>query len=1609
MSLDTKSVHSHQTASTVGNHAPESAGHEENALDLAERYKLVDSVILKYEFDIRNLNIPRKLLYDDYVCNTPAKAVDLRNWPVNEDLFREISMINKTKTEVLRIDNAFGVSIHHLMYLKGMKFSVVTMANTIQIDVKASHLIASFSRLTELDLSGNKVDEHSISVLSQSCSLLKRLTLRKTIGLNDFAMQQIAAWIQRFRKLGKLDFGGSNDFSDEGALAVITAGPNILNSLTLTGCKSISSLAIAALRSKMSGLEVLEISAMPFSSTAFEWIGEGCRNLRVLNVSLNPEFNDRALIAIARKCHLLEHLDISFNAEVTDGGISSFFEFHEGRLKILDISGCLLLGGLATIAISTKSEELLEIKLNGLSLVTIQGLQQLWNRSVKLQRFEMMIVLKNVVMHRKSMTPHISDDILRYCKYSSLMAIRLSGAFLITDTGVCALISKCKNLQELDVSNCCGVTDKMLIHLSTLGVRTARTKNNNNNNNNENKMASSTQKDNGDERSARTAILSINISGCNKVTNIGIKQLCKGCPQLRELVVNGCYKLSDEGMAYISTLKFLETLGIRNCDTVTDASVKLIGKKCIHLKSFEMSSLDLVSIDAIKYIAQNCPKLQSFTCNSCDFTASKFAEVVNKYSPLCEAALGRRKLVKRNPLIFEYNKYVVSMREKSKKTLILQKFFRVLVGFSRMFAYRKQRKGAIVTIGKKLKEFKEWRRLEVRVRQRRILNNVASKIQRWARRKLGIKFAKKKLIFYKDTGWARQLLQRVYRGHMCRKRCYKTFQRLFLWYNKLGILFHKYIIMSAARKLHRQILMVQSVVRMFARKVDYIFVRRSVVTIQHKLQNWNKRRECARSVIENFISRRELEDMSANVIRKLYRVKKFNREMSSYMHLCAVWHRIDLDDRIYHAGIIQKYYRGFIVRLRIARKNARPGIEFRAATKIQSIARWRIVHEWFPRFKKRKVFAMRKWKLLGKIKRPHLLLGRKAKKIQRFYRVYWFMCYKDWFGMLIIRLWKGYKARSMWRRMILNIRINASNRIMRYYRRFKARQNRKKVMAREHMASWRMQQFAKHVIATNPALRRRIQTATEIRTKQQMLKAKKAMLDGRRQKKVDNIALKYKETMARRIQSRWRKYYKEMCRLEDAKIARVRLMEEAKELALEAKRRSLFAAFRLPDPKLIVKKITDVGAVLKKVVTGREETLTKEAKSRFSNSILRYQTKNIIQEGIVALHFTVGDQEMKLFVAEQHAAKMKKELEFELINFDISGVTKLGIYMWVKYGNGNDCFTQLIFQHRKTSMSQIKYKSRCSQLAAEHVIVTWHPLVSVDIQGVRTIKQGNGGYAINDIKCTDTEEEGDALLDAGWKKLANLSTLGFSGFVWYLSRVPVTDDDLYQFRRIKAEDWFDERLKRLMEAFNLAEIDVYGLRGTFDAILGASIEDSLSVDSMLDYFHEYPHTKLVDYIVKAIGPKSARELIFSEYAHIICYYVMLSRKELSRMAFAAGNQHHLQHICEHFSNLSCLAVDVEKRDFIKREQWFNLMEMLAEGADRTTKVWAAQYDKYCDPKLGSIFVKGFDKFCRDNPSATWQMQLLQRSIAEFNLGEGYWQKKMEYFRRLRIDMEIKVT
>lgn len=136
----------------------------------------------------------------------------------------------------------------------------------------------------------------------------------------------------------------------------------------------------------------------------------------------------------------------------------------------------------------------------------------------------------------------------------------------------------------------------------------------------------------------------------------------------------------------------------------------------------------------------------------------------------------------------------------------------------------------------------------------------------------------------------------------------------------------------------------------------------------------------------------------------------------------------------------------------------------------------------------------------------------------------------------------------------------------------------------------------------------------------------------------------------------------------------------------------------------------------------------------------------------------------------------------------------------------------------------------------------------------------------------------------------NLNKFGMHTQIWTTARRPVDEENLYKLGRLPAYEWFDEKLQRLVKGFNLSEQDVYAMRKVFEKLMTSKHHgDAIDVVKLFEFI-KFPYNQMSQWVVMSIKPASKKRLKFSEYVHLICYYVMLSSKDLIKFLFASQDE-----------------------------------------------------------------------------------------------------------------------
>lgn len=277
--------------------------------------------MFEFVYDEEDVAFSTDLLFEgEFSHPVPKKILLLNGWKLKAFDFREIGRICAQLLE-LHIDFC-SFSAQSLEAIRGLTLvKSLSMRKTIPITRTIAQIFGSWSNLQRLDISENQIELPSISVIALTCRKLKILWLQACEGLDDICLNRLGEMVLRFRALKQIYLDDCTSFQNEGILALLQNAMNICTHISLANTKC-STLSIASLRRKNPSIAYLDIQRLDVTSSAFEWIAEGCPHLSYLNCSGCKALDDEAFLAIAKSCQGLHTLDVSSCDRLSDEGVA---------------------------------------------------------------------------------------------------------------------------------------------------------------------------------------------------------------------------------------------------------------------------------------------------------------------------------------------------------------------------------------------------------------------------------------------------------------------------------------------------------------------------------------------------------------------------------------------------------------------------------------------------------------------------------------------------------------------------------------------------------------------------------------------------------------------------------------------------------------------------------------------------------------------------------------------------------------------------------------------------------------------------------------------------------------------------------------------------------------------------------------------------------------------------------------------------------------------------------------------------------------------------------------------------------------------------------------
>ncbi|GMH13138.1 hypothetical protein Nepgr_014979 [Nepenthes gracilis] len=487
-------------------------------------------------------------------------------------------------------------------------------------------LLAKFPRVEIVDLSVcPRVDDWMAALMltvgnSDSMCLTPRvrsLVLRRASGLRHVGLEMLVRACSS--RLEMVDMSYCCGFGDREAqalscamglrdlrldkclnvtdvgLAHIAVGCGSLERLSLKWCSEITDLGIDLLTKKCLGLKYLDISYLEVTSESLRSIAS-LQMLESLAMVGSPSVDDAGLHFLGDGCPLLKAIDISRCKGISSTGLCSVIKGHRSLvhlnashcmvelsstllhwLKDLKCLNSLIFDGACVTentiqTIPTGCKSLVEIGLGKCSWLTDADIKLLVTGCNN---------LKILNLTCDSITDASISTIVENCR--NLVCLKLESCNLITEKSLEMLGSYCMLLEELDLTECCGVIDRALNHLS---------------------------------RCSELQCLKLGL--CTNISDKGLSYIASNCTKISELDLYRCPGIGDDGLSALSSsCKKLKKLNVSYCNRLTDRGMEHIGK-LEELSDLEMRGLKGITGAGLMAVVAGCERLTQLDLKHCE-------------------------------------------------------------------------------------------------------------------------------------------------------------------------------------------------------------------------------------------------------------------------------------------------------------------------------------------------------------------------------------------------------------------------------------------------------------------------------------------------------------------------------------------------------------------------------------------------------------------------------------------------------------------------------------------------------------------------------------------------------------------------------------------------------------------------------------------------------------------------------------------------------------------------------------------------------------------------------------------------------------------------------
>ncbi|CAO2150007.1 unnamed protein product [Urochloa humidicola] len=378
-----------------------------------------------------------------------------------------------------------------------------------------------------------------------------------------------------------------------GLEALVAACPR-LEAVDMSHCVAAGDREMAALAAAPGLRELVMDKCLGVTDVGLAKVAVGCPRLERLSIKWCREISDIGIELLAKKCPELRSVDISY-LKVSNESLRSLSSLE--KLEDITMVCCLFIDDDGLQMLSA-GKSLQSIDVSRCPHVTSRGLASLIDSQRFIQKISAAHSLHDIETCFLSKLSTVGQ---------TLTVLRLDGIEIFA-SNLQAIGDNCKNLVEIGLSKCNGVTDDGIAslvvncsHLRTVDVTCCHLLTND----------------------ALAAIAKncrmvecLRLESCPFINEKGLEQIGTLCSHLKEIDLTDC-RIDDEALQHLASCSELQILRLGLCSSISDKGLVYIGSNCRKLVELDLYRCSAITDEGLAALAHGCKKIRVLNLRYC--------------------------------------------------------------------------------------------------------------------------------------------------------------------------------------------------------------------------------------------------------------------------------------------------------------------------------------------------------------------------------------------------------------------------------------------------------------------------------------------------------------------------------------------------------------------------------------------------------------------------------------------------------------------------------------------------------------------------------------------------------------------------------------------------------------------------------------------------------------------------------------------------------------------------------------------------------------------------------------------------------------------------------